>query len=154
MLKRRLILCLVALVSLALTSADRAHAQTRPELTEEFHQTYPLAADGSVSLSNINGDVRVVAWDRAEVKVDAVKRAYMQERLREAKIRVDASASRIEIKTDYPEYRWSGRHEQWENPASIEYTLTVPRGARLDRINLVNGALNIEGLSGAVQASS
>ena len=154
MLKRRLILCLIALASLSLMTADATRAQARPELTEEFHQTYPLAADGSVSLSNINGDVRVVAWDRNEVKVDAVKRAYMQERLREAKIRVDAGASHIDIETEYPEYRWSGRHEHWENPASIEYTLTVPRGARVDQISLVNGGLNIEGLSGAVQASS
>jgi DUF4097 and DUF4098 domain-containing protein YvlB len=154
MLKRRLILCLIAFVSLALTNADAARAQTRPEVTEEFHQTYPLAADGSVSLSNINGDVRVVAWDRNEVKVDAIKRAHMQERLREAKIRVDAGAGHIEIETEYPEYRWSGRHEQWENPASIEYTLSVPRGARLDQINLVNGSLTIEGLAGAVQAAS
>lgn len=154
MLKRRLILCLIALASLALTNADATRAQTRPELTEEFHQTYPLAADGSVSLSNINGNVRVVAWDRGEVKIDAVKRAYMQERLREAQIKVDAGAGHVEIETEYPEYHWSGRHEQWENPASIEYTLTVPRGARLDKINLVNGSLNIEGLSGAVHASS
>ena len=154
MLKRRLILCLIALASLALTNADATRAQTRPELTEGFHQTYPLAADGSVSLSNINGDVRVVAWDRGEVKVDAVKRAYMQERLREARIKVDASAGRIEIKTEYPEYRWSGGREHWENPATVEYTLTVPRGARLDHVSLVNGSLNIEGLTGAVHASS
>lgn len=154
MLKRRLIPCLIALALLALTSADATRAQTRPELTEEFHQTYPLAADGSVSLSNINGDVRVVAWDRGEVKVDAVKRAYMPERLREAKIKVDAGAGHIEIETEYPEYRWSGRHERWENPASIEYTLTVPRGARLEQINLVNGSLTIEGLTGAVHASA
>ncbi|MBC7933485.1 MAG: DUF4097 family beta strand repeat protein, partial [Rubrivivax sp.] len=154
MLKRRLIPCLLALASLALASADATRAQTRPELTEEFHQTYPLAADGSVSLSNINGDVRVVAWDRGEVKVDAVKRAYMPERLREAKIKVDAGAGHIEIETEYPEYRWTRRQEQWENPASIEYTLTVPRGARLEQINLVNGSLNIEGLTGAVHASA
>jgi DUF4097 and DUF4098 domain-containing protein YvlB len=154
MLKRRLILCLIALASFALAGADATRAQTRPELTEEFHQTYPLAADGSVSLSNINGDVRVVAWDRGEVKVDAVKRAYMQERLREAQINVDAGARHIEIETKYPEYRWTRRQEQWENPASIEYTITVPRGARIDQISLVNGSLNIEGLSGAVNASS
>lgn len=154
MLNRRLILFVIALATLALTIADGTRAQTRTELTEEFHQTYPLAENGSVSLSNINGDVRVVAWDRAEVKVDAVKRAYVQERLREAEIRVDAGSSRIEIETEYTEQRWSGRHENWENPTSIEYTLTVPRGARLEKIDLVNGSLNIEGMAGFVRASS
>lgn len=159
MSKKRFILSLVALAALALTAADasRAQSQARPELTEEFHQTYPLAAGGRVSLQNINGAVRVVAWDRNEVKVDAVKRAHMAERLREVQIKVDASASRVRIETEYAdsELRWSNRDgERHENPASVEYTLTVPRGASIDEINLVNGGLTLEGLGGSVQASS
>jgi DUF4097 and DUF4098 domain-containing protein YvlB len=159
MLKKRFILGLVALAALALTAADgsRAQSQTRPELTEEFHQTYPLGAGGRVSLQNINGAVKVVAWDRNEVKVDAVKRAYTAERLREAQIKVDASAGRVRIETEYPgsELRWTDRDgERHENPASVEYTLTVPRGAAIDEINLVNGGLTLEGLGGSVQASS
>src|SRR5947209_19723899 len=104
MLKTRLVLCLVVLASLSLTAADstRAQSSSRPELTEEFHQTYPLTADGRVSLTNINGDVRVAAWDRNEIKVDAVKRAYTQERLREAKINVEAGPSSVNIETEYP----------------------------------------------------
>src|SRR5215210_5579040 len=109
MLKKRFILCLVALAALTAADASRAQSQSRPEVTEEFHQTYPLAAGGRVSLSNINGAVKVVAWDRNEVKVDAVKRAYTAERLREAQIKVDASASRVRIETEYPdsELHWS-----------------------------------------------
>ena len=158
MSKKSFILGLVVLAALALTAADASLAQTsKPELTEEFHQIYPLAAGGRVSLQNINGAVKVVSWDRNEVKVDAVKRAYTPERLREAQIKVDASPSRVRIETEYPEHtmRWSGRDgERHENPASIEYTLTVPRGAAIDEINLVNGALTLEGLAGSVQASS
>jgi DUF4097 and DUF4098 domain-containing protein YvlB len=142
-----------------LTAADASLAQRseRPELTEEFHQTYPLAAGGRVSLSNINGAVKVQTWERAEVKLDAVKRAYTAERLREAQIKVDASANRIRIETEYPEssLRWSDRDgERHENPASVEYTLTVPRGAGIDEINLINGSLNIAGVAGPVKASS
>jgi len=147
------------LAALALTAADvsRAQSLSRPELTEEFHQTYPLAAGGRVSLQNINGGVKVVAWDRNEVKVDAVKRAYLPERLREAQIKVDASGNRVRIETEYPDSHltWTNRDgERHENPASVEYTLTVPRGAIIDEINLVNGGLTLEGLAGSVQASS
>jgi DUF4097 and DUF4098 domain-containing protein YvlB len=146
----------LTLAALALTAADSGRAQTtRAELTEEFHQTYPLSATGRVGLSNINGSVRISAWDRNEVKVDAVKRAYTQERLREARIKVDANAGSIEIETEYPEYRWTDRDTvRHENPASVEYTLTVPRNARIEEVNLVNGGLNIENLSGPVHASS
>ncbi|MDT7687604.1 MAG: hypothetical protein QOE46_363 [Acidobacteriota bacterium] len=156
MLKIRLVFGLAVLTALALTAADSSIAQTRAEtLTEEFHQTYPLTPGGRVSLSNINGAVKVVGWDRDEVKVDAVKRAYTQERLREAQIKIDAAPGRVRIETEYPEYRWSDRDgERHENPASVEYTLTIPRGASIEEINLINGGLDISGVTGAVHASS
>lgn len=160
MLKKRLLLSLAALAALALTAGDasvRAQRSDRPELTEEFHQTYPLAAGGRVSLSNINGAVKVQTWERAELKVDAVKRAHTAERLREAQIKVDASSNRVRIETEYPDstLRWSDRDgERHENPASVEYTLTVPRGVNIDEINLINGDLNITGVAGPVKASS
>src|SRR5262245_2580567 len=50
------------------------------ELTEEFHQTYQLSPTGRVSIANINGDVHINVWNQNSVKVDAVKRAYSQER--------------------------------------------------------------------------
>ena len=42
--------------------------------TEEFHQSYPISANGQIELRNINGPVEIKAWDRNEVKVDAIKR--------------------------------------------------------------------------------
>src|SRR5215472_6210905 len=129
---------LFALLAFALGAhaADR-----RGSLTEEFHQTYTLSPDGRIELDNINGDVHISSWDRNEVKVDAVKYAGTKERLDEAKIEVDASQSYVSIRTRYPErdhdFNWGWRN----NPAGVEYTLTVPRGARLDEIKLINGRL-------------
>jgi len=123
------------------------------QLTAEFHQTYPLTADGRVSLSNINGAAHIVGWDRNEVKVDAVKYAHRQERLDEAKIVVDASNNRVSIRTQYPEHEGNWNWNRDDNPASVEYTITVPRSARLDKIELINGGLDIKGVSGEVQAS-
>lgn len=124
------------------------------ELTEEFHQSYPLSLTGRVNISNINGDVHINAWDRNEVKVDAVKRAYRPERLSEATIDVTNTADSISIKTKYPERNLTFDSRTRENnPASIEYTLTVPRGARIEDVSLVNGSLDIEGVQGDVKAS-
>jgi DUF4097 and DUF4098 domain-containing protein YvlB len=131
-----------------------AHASDhRGALTEEFHQTYALTAEGRVELDNINGDVHISSWDRNEVKVDAVKYADTKERLDEAKIEIDARNDSISIRTKYPnhDHNWTwGSHN---NPASVEYTLTVPRKARLDEIKLINGELDINGVSGEVNAS-
>lgn len=155
MLTKRLMLGLLALAALAVAATDATRAQSsRPELTEEFHQTYPLTGEGRVSLQNLNGGVRVSAWDRNEVKVDAVKRAYTQQRLQETKINVDAGPSYVRIETEYPDYNWRDDGERHENPASVEYTLTVPRTARLEDVDLVNGSLTIEGVAGPVHASS
>jgi len=141
---------LAALFVLAL----QAHASEQGSETEEFHQTYPLAANGRVELENINGAVHISAWDRNEVKVDAVKRAWSKQRLDEAKIRIEVGDKSISIRTEYPERNhtsWSdGREDQ---PASVEYTLTIPRSARLDSVSLVNGSLDLDGLSADIKAS-
>ncbi|MGH9530364.1 MAG: DUF4097 family beta strand repeat-containing protein [Terriglobales bacterium] len=120
------------------------------QFTEAFHHVYPLSASGKVALDNINGAVHISAWDRDEVKVDAVKYASTQDRLDEAKIVVDAESNSISIRTEYPKY---GLNMSPHNPASVEYTLMVPRGANLDQIKLINGSLNIRGVAGEVQAS-
>ncbi|HEY3927943.1 MAG TPA: DUF4097 family beta strand repeat-containing protein [Candidatus Koribacter sp.] len=115
---------------------------------DEFHKTYPASSNIVVSLSNINGDVQITAWDQNQVQLDAVKTANSEEKLKEAEIRVDACDSRIRIETHYPE------HFTNHNPATVEYTLKVPRNARLDKIELVNGRLEITGVKGDVRGSS
>lgn len=123
------------------------------DMTEEFHQTYALAPDGRVELDNINGAVHIATWDQNEVKVDAVKYAYSKERLEEARIEVDSSKDRISIRTHYPDHDNTFNWGSHNNPAQVEYTVTVPRNARLDEIKLINGALDITGASGEVHAS-
>ncbi len=121
--------------------------------TEEFHQTYAITADGRVELDNINGAVHISSWDRNEVKVDAVKYAGTKERLDEARIEVDANKDSVSIRTKYPEHDRNFNWGSHNNPAGVEYTLTVPRMARLDEIKLINGSLDITGVSGEVRAS-
>lgn len=122
------------------------------ELTEEFHQTYPLSPTGRVHISNINGDVHINVWDQNSVKVDAVKRAYSQQRLSEATIDVTNTEDSVKIKTKYPQNQNFGGNRD-DSAASVEYTLTIPRGARLQGAELVNGSLDLEGLQGDVNAS-
>jgi DUF4097 and DUF4098 domain-containing protein YvlB len=143
-----------ALLIVSLGSALGAYASDhRGAFTEEFHQTYPLTSDGRIELDNINGAVHISTWDRNEVKVDAIKSADDKDRLDEAKIEVDSGKDYVSIRTKYHDhdltFNWGSRH----NPASVEYTLTVPGTARLDEIKLINGALDVNGLRGEVHAS-
>lgn len=142
------IICALLVFALHAEASDH-----RGSLTEEFHQSYAITPDGRVDLSNINGDVHISSWDQSEVKVDAIKYADTKEQLDEARIEVDAGKDSVSIRTKYPDhdhnFNWGSHH----NPASVEYTLKVPRTISLDEINLVNGALDVTGVTGEVRAS-
>jgi len=138
----------------ALLLGSQAQAKDWPgKLTEEFHHTYPLSAGGRIELDNVNGAVHITAWDQEQVKVDAVKYANSKERLDEAQIEVEADSSSVSIRTKYRDRDHTWNSDGWNNPPTVEYTLTVPRNARLDEIQLVNGPLDIHGLTGEVRAS-
>jgi DUF4097 and DUF4098 domain-containing protein YvlB len=140
--------CALLVLALGAHASDR-----RGAFTEEFHQTYAITPDGRVQLDNINGAVHISTWDQNEVKVDAIKYADEKDRLDEAKIEIDSGKEYLSIRTRYPDH---GENFNWgshNNPASVEYRLTVPRTVRLDEIKLINGSLDITGVTGEVRAS-
>ncbi|HWY19632.1 MAG TPA: DUF4097 family beta strand repeat-containing protein [Candidatus Acidoferrum sp.] len=142
------VICALFVLALEARASDHSDA-----FTEEFHQTYAITPDGRVELDNINGAVHISTWDRSEVKVDAVKYAGTKDRLDDARIEVDAGKDYLSIRTKYRDhdlnFNWGSRN----NPAGVEYTLTVPRTVRLDEIKLINGSLDITGVTGEVRAS-
>ncbi|MEM1201906.1 MAG: DUF4097 family beta strand repeat-containing protein [Acidobacteriota bacterium] len=135
------------LVALVLVAAMPALATAAER---QWSQSYPLGDGGRVSLSNINGNVVIEGTDGAEVVVDATLTGDA-ETVDAIEIAVDASADRVSIETVYPRTRrgsW-GR----KGGGSVEYRLQVPRGVELDEISLVNGSLELEGITGEVEAS-
>lgn len=140
---------LCALLFVAEGQASDRHG----DFTEEFHQTYALAAGGRIELDNINGAVHITAWDQNQVKVDAVKYANSKDRLDEAKIEVESGSDYVSIRTKYRDHDLDWNSDRRDNPASVEYTLMVPRSARLDEIKLINGSLDIHGVAAEVRAS-
>lgn len=150
----------LGLISIALTLCVlyKSDAQNQEKYKEEFHQTYPLTANGRVSLENINGGVKVEVWDRNEIKVDAVKSADMQEKLQNLEIKIDSSADSIRIKVKYPSWNsYNVKDEdrkRFNNPGSVDFVLTVPRSARIDGIELINGNIDLKDLTGEVKTSS
>ena len=140
--------CALFILTVAAQASDH-----RGAFTEEFHQTYALTSDGRVELDNINGAVHISTWDQNEVKVDAVKYADSKERLEQARIDIDSGKDHLSIRTKYPDHDLTFNWGSHSNPASVEYTLTVPRTARLDEIKLINGSLDVTGVTGEVHAS-
>jgi hypothetical protein len=113
----------------------------------EFRHVYALNPNGRVVVQNLYGDVRITAWDRDEVLVQAFKKSRDPRRLDDAHIVVDSTGELVSIRTQY-----AGADA--EHPASVEYRIMVPRGANLENIRLINGGLSLSGLAGPVKASS
>lgn len=125
----------------ALALAIPVHA----EVKEEFHKTVPLNADGRVSLDNVNGGVEITGWNKNEVQIDAVKSASDQQKLNDISIEVRGSGGSVEIETKFAK-------KVNNNPGGVTYTLHVPQNARIDKINLVNGSLTAQKLTGEITA--
>jgi len=143
----RKLMTLTAIVLLA------AGAAVAGDYTETFDQTYALDSGARVGLENVNGDVTIEAWDRPEVRVYAVKHASSPERLAALRIEVEASARGVFVDTRYPNSRDlsdADRHGHSE----VVYTLSVPRYAVLDGIDLVNGDLLVDGVEGGIDADT
>lgn len=105
-------------------------------ISKEFDRTYPLQTGGSFDLQNVNGTVEVQGWDRNEIEIHAVKTAKQKESdLELVSIDVDAKPNAVSVSTRYPQ------NEGVE--VAVEYTIHVPRGARVEHLGTVNGALRI-----------
>jgi DUF4097 and DUF4098 domain-containing protein YvlB len=157
--KRRIIRQVIpaaAISALFLISSAAQASDRTGTFTEEFHKVYPLSAQGRIQIDNLNGPVHISAWDRDEVKVDAVKSAWKKDRLDEVTIQIQAEPSELSIHTEYADHNRTfnfGNAEEHNNAASVEYTITVPRQARLDKIELVNGRLDVQDVAGEIRAS-
>jgi hypothetical protein len=130
-------------ILLALVSGARA------AVTETFTHTYPLTPDGLVRLENVNGDITLIAWDKAEVSLVAEKRAKDDDDLRRVEIIIDPAPDRLVIKTKYAKKSAWSFFGNWSN-ASVRYKLMVPAGVRLDKISSVNSDITVTGVHGAV----
>lgn len=133
--------CYFAVALLALAPTVRA------SVTETFKQTYPLAADGTVHLDNVNGDIAITAWDKAEVALEAEKKGRTAEDLARVTLEIESSPARLSIKTKYAK---KGGWFSGNVNASVRYTLFVPAGVRLHKIDSVNSDITVAGVRGAV----
>jgi hypothetical protein len=166
----------LSVLSLVLLSAA-AQAET---LTENFAKTYPLAANGSLSLKNVNGSITFEAWDRNEVQVNAEKKVKAdnaedaRKLLSQLRIDVQAAPSAIRIETRVPKKEDTGFWSllRGDNRSyGVTYNVRVPRGAIVEadnvnggirlagtrgtgRLETTNGGIEVEGTSGALVLSS
>lgn len=122
---------------------------------EKFEQSYPLNANGRVSVSNVNGSIVVEAWDRNEVKLEATKIADTKEALADVEIKVDSRADYFSVEADYGDWKRNG-NRGWKNRGKleVEFRLSVPRTAVLNEIETVNGSVSVSNFTNYTKISA
>ena len=105
---------------------------------------YTLPVTGRIDVNaGPNGGIDVAGWDRDEVRLVARVRAWSDDRDPEE------VARSIEIHTDGV---IEARHRSWgDDDWSVSYELHVPRDTEL-RLETTNGGIDLEGLTGTVDA--
>lgn len=124
-----------------------ANVGAAPILEDTFTRTIPLDANATISVRNASGTVWIYGADVREVKMQAIKKAYSQERLDAIQIDVSATAQSLSIETRYPpSARWSLR----DRSGTVDYVLVVPWTCKIEQVELANGEVLIDGMRGAV----
>jgi DUF4097 and DUF4098 domain-containing protein YvlB len=113
--------------------------------TERVHKTVPLAPGGTVRLANFSGRVTIVGTDRAEVVIDAVRKAT-RDRLDRIKLDVQASGSTVRIDANKivssSWWPWSN------NVVETDMEIQVPRETNLE-LHVFSSSLTVTGVKGS-----
>lgn len=105
-----------------------------PEETEEFNRAVPAEPGSGLAVVNRNGGVNVSAWGEDYIAVTAVKRTvYGREEL--AKVRIEV--------TEGDPLRIETVHTGMNVRASVDYTIRLPSGVVLRRVESSNGPIEL-----------
>lgn len=133
----------VAVAAIGLALAGPAAASAQEGGLRSIDETRPVDANVTVEVDVVVREVRVTGWDRSEVRVQgSVFSGYEDftfERDEDGSVTIE-----LEPKDDveWPKDR--------EGPDLGALTVSVPRGASVG-VEVVNGSLSVEGVSGQVQ---
>ena len=114
-------------------------------LEETFEQTYKIEPTANVTIINADGAVFVYGSNTSEMRVQAIKRAYTRERLRQIAINVSIQPGSVSINTKFPpKPEWT----LFDRSGTVDYTIVVPATANLTRLELGAGEVVVDGMRG------
>lgn len=146
-LARPLAAALAALVLGAPLAAQTQVVQpAKAEKTTET-RTVPLAAGSTLKVKNVNGFIRVEAWDREEVQFTGEFKPSSRDE--QVKVVIEPGRGCLEIRGEYPKNSGWG---SYRGP-SCQMTLKVPRRVA-PALESVNGEVTLSGTRGAAELTT
>jgi len=125
------LLPVLAAALLSLSACDFDDFEGGSRYSTDFHHTYPLAANGRLSVETFNGSIEVTGWDEANTDISGTKYGRTQQAADDLQVSIDHSANAVSIRAVRPTER---RMNQ-----GVKFVIKVPRTALLDRLVSSNG---------------
>ncbi|MGB8635809.1 MAG: DUF4097 family beta strand repeat-containing protein [Rhodanobacteraceae bacterium] len=137
---------------LLLASCAIAHAGT------PIDQSRPLDVHGSVSVSNVSGEVTVTGWDRPQVRITGT----LGEGAKPLKIEGDENSLSIKVEAKKSSGGWfSLGNESHMKPTTLNILVPIGAAINLDLVssnarveNLTGGKIGIDSVSGRVHVKA
>ena len=111
-------------------------------LEDIVEQKYDVDANATLSVTNIDGSIRVYGAETPQIVIQAIKKAYTQERLAGIVVDVKATQGSVAITTTFP----PRKNAVSDRSGTVDYIIVVPQTARITDLSLTNGELLVEGL--------
>lgn len=153
--RARAVLPLFLVLVTASAGCDLVTAEFNAKESAEWRKTYQLAPGGRLEISNVNGKIDVTPSADNTVEIVALKTARgstpeaAKAALERIEIREESNASgiKVETKVSRPNGMFHG------GGSEVRYTVRVPASAEV-KFTTVNGAIELTGLSGPVDAET
>ena len=113
-------------------------------LEEIVEQKYEVDANATLSVANADGSIRVYAANAPEIRIQAIKKSYTQERLQGIVVDVKATRNSVAITTSFP----PRKNALADRSGTVDYIVVVPQTVRITDLSLTNGELLVDGLRG------
>jgi DUF4097 and DUF4098 domain-containing protein YvlB len=101
-------------------------------------ETRPLNPTGRVTVSNVEGSVKVIGWSSAQVEITGTLGADVE------KLEITGDENELSIEVKAP------KHKEW---LDTDLVLRIPVGARIE-VDTVSATIEVEGLTGSVDLES
>jgi len=115
------------------------------DVSDRQTQVVPLPPGKPLSIDITIGSVRIDGWDKPDVEITVERRAPDKAQLARVPLTIDDTAARVSVR--------ALQTDNTTDPACrSDVSIRVPRTALIDRIQVLEGRIAIEGFSGAITA--
>jgi DUF4097 and DUF4098 domain-containing protein YvlB len=136
---------LAAALIAALAGPSAMTRRATADVTDRQSQTVSLPTGKSLSIDVTIGQVRIEGWDRPDAELVVERHAPNAAQFTRVPLAIDDTPARVSIRAT--------QIDNGTNPAfRADVTVRVPRTASLDRVQVVEGRIAIDGVSGRISA--